>query len=354
MTRQVTVRDVVEQNDVLGRKYFKITAQESDETVPTVFEMTSVVGTTWDMLHLTTVSPEDVVEVRLYNRYVFDNETPVGEFFKIITPGYRVPICRCGTVLACDGFFVKCPDPNCPLTALARLKVLADTPLIPDAYIPTVPGIQFPSLNPNAFGYKHELRMAQENDFLRKPFHSIGTMSFWGSGLHPSDVLLKYAVEGQHISLSTFLVDYELKSFIDSRRYTQYVPDVTWERMGDYHETLREMCQRRDYNSHEQNHVFFNLLSALSIGYLSPAHISRLLQFECHAGTSTGQFDPFVIYASVLTSPSEMVRVLDILPIEAHSIFSTIHSRKNELYSIFGEYGDNEHIFNYFARLDRR
>lgn len=330
MTQQITVRNVTEKHDCAGRKYIYITSQSRDETVPSQFELNPRWMFPHEKLLLATVAPEDCVTIEnegfsgnflVWGKYV-QNHSDVGT---------RDPVCRCGSPLFSDGYHIYCPNVNCPLTFMARLERLAKTNLIAEQYTqcqmmdrynrPHFVTADYPELYPFS-------ELLQSKTWVA----DIGT--WYGIPPSLSDIIFKKASH-HHLSMATFLTQQLFIDFLEynDRFYESNDPFISGVRY--FFGAMDELVNRRDFNSHTQNHLISKFMWSLGVESLTEDVIQKMLEVEMGIGIES---EVMINYIFFLSHPRDMVQQLGIHPGLASEISREFLLRRHEMYDIFSTY----------------
>lgn len=325
MVNEIVVRDVIEQNDCAGKKYFYVTSMEGDETVQSRFRLTHAYMIPHEKLILASVAPQD--KVLVVNEFYPCDLLIAGTYVHNLSDvSNRDPLCRCGTPMVSDGFDIYCPNDQCPLTLTTRFERL---------------GMQ-------TFSEMETLKYNEETGFIEEsatytdlmnyiqPFAFITNGLFWGyPGGSLEHILLTRSFG--NLSLATFLVEPLLRDFIE-----QFPPpnanSDTFKGANIFYRDMDELIQRRDLDSVRQNVLLRSFLSALGIESLSDDHIRLMVQYEHDI---QGMLEPFLLYAYLLTHPGELMTATGMHRLEAATIMEEVRRRRYELFDIFYHYTNN-------------
>ena len=328
-TNVITVATVREYNDCAGRKSIEITSQEYDELIPTRFRMTQRYLPGDLKLRLSSIAPGD--QAVIDPTELGSDPVVCGAFVDLLVPhNDRDPVCRCGKKTVSDGWNVYCPDPDCPLSFLARLDRLAGIPFL----APTAPAVYarhyydegaFSAVTP----YLSEVCGAPE--LIEQPFRPVLRPEFWGKpGYRLEDIILGRGYG--HVSMATFLVEDLLRTFLDHVHPHMPADDPLFQCLGECYGLITDAFQRRREDDPRQDHVIKCFLWSLGIQALSPDIVNKMCLYEKCLGSGD---DVLVIYAMLLSHPDELVREFGVHQLEAAAIANEFRRRRYEMVDIF-------------------
>lgn len=340
MDRITTVREVLESNDCAGKKYISITSMEEDEFIKSQFSMTDLYMFPHEKLFLSSVSPQDEVKL-IYNPSV-NNPLIMGEFVSITSKTEnRDSYCLCKSMLVSDGFNVHCPNPACGLTRSTRIKRLADTP-----FFTNKSSLDITDYTSN--GVECPYMIMADNPNLNCPFSIITENRFWGN---TSSSLEKILLDTKWtIDLSTFLIESEFNNFLDNFNISLSRNLLSIKNISRFYDGMRELIDRRDYNSINQNTLISEFIWCLGIESISQKMIEGFLNYEmCFDSVES----PLLPYIYLLTHPVELVKELGFHPLEASNIYKEVMNRKYELFDIFAAYSSTDLMIDTFRNMEK-
>jgi hypothetical protein len=341
MSHSILVRDVHDFNNTSGKKFLTVTSLEDDELIKSQFSMSMAYMFPDQKLFLSTVSPEDTVSVIL-NTSSF-NPLLVGEFTDIISENdihSREPMCKCISPLMTDGFDIYCTNQQCGLTLYSRFSNLANTSMFSRDSLSDIANYIPPGEDP--------YMVVNDNPDLDKPFSLLMDPRFWNTGGKSIEDFLLNKTKTPFIDLSTFLIESEFSSFLDSfvNNYSQN--SYAFRNLRRFYDDMNELVQRRDDTSRRQNKLIVQFINSLGISSLSPEIVSQLLQYERCLGYTQ---DPLMSYFYMMTHPNQMINELGIHKLEAEAIYREVYSRKYELYDICLAYTNHETAESCFDKM---
>jgi hypothetical protein len=251
----------------------------------------------------------------------------------------RTPLCRCQTVLVSDGFDIHCPNPDCPLTILARLQRLGIT-VFND-------GTEETFDHETGLVRMMSVRIDGFSDVTR-PFAPILQGLFWG---HPGGSLEHILMHTlKHVPLNSyFLVKPLFLEFTESVLPRTGYAQQHFDGFLQFYADMEELVSRRDVGSHRQNMLMQGFLRSLALEKLTPYLISKMMEYEARLADSR---ESMLAYAYLLTNSHELVQELDLYPLEAHAVVREVYSRRFELSDIFFYYSQqNEDVPNLFNSI---
>lgn len=328
--KQITVREVIEQNDCSGKKHIFVTAIEEDESAVSRFRLTRAYMFPHEKILLASVCPTDVVTVA-YDYFPLD-PTLAGEFTGIHSDiGNRDPLCRCGIEIMSDGMEIYCPNKHCALTLSTRIRRLATTQFTQQ---------EMCYFDPQTGEEKVSISINQPVSYYQ-PFQHIAQGIFWG---HPGGsleqiILNKYNLF-KNLSLANFLIEPLFRELLESILPLDANDNNAYLRIEYFYSSMEEFVNNRDYNSHHQQLLIHAFMSCLGIESLSDDHIKLMMDYEQNIG---GVWTPLLSYAFLLTHPRELVTELGLHPAEATAIVGEVNRRSYELSDIFYHYTNKNH-----------
>lgn len=347
MLDTIIVTSVKEYNDCAGKKIVEVSSQASDELIPTCFFMTHRYLPPHDKLLLSTVAPGDRVVINPDE--LRGNLFMSGSFVSIVDTHHdREPICRCGHHLTSDGFGVYCPDPDCPLSLMARLHRLADTPFMKFA-----PPLEHPE---NYFqdssyvnGVQYVAPLLHDIPRFDKPFRMVIDPAMWGKPHFKIDDVLLVRDYG-HVSMASFLVEDLFRDFLDSVVPATTTHDPRWGLLGEFYGLVSEAIHRRVVDDYRQDHVIKCFIWALGIQALSGDVINQMCFYEKSLGLGD---EVLLVYAYLLSHPQQMIQDLGIHSLEATAIKNEFDRRRPEMMDIFRPHLSAENMRDIFGRYGR-
>lgn len=323
MRHAITVRDVHDFNNKAGKKNIYVTSLEDDELIKSQFSMTMAFMFPDQKLFLSTVSPEDTVSVVLDS--CLSNPLLLGEFNDILSENdfhSREPICQCFTPLVTDGFDVYCPNQYCGLTLHSRIENLATCSMFTKNSLSYIQNYISPTEDP--------YMVINDDPDIDKPFSLLLDRKFWNIGPKPLESFLLDKSKNLTIDMSTFLIDTEFSSFIDSHVTHYSMSNRSFMNVSRFFDDMNELVNRRDFSSARQNKLILQFMNCLGIESLSREILIQLFNYE----QCMEQPDPLLPYFYSITHPKHMIDELGIHPLEAKAIYSEVVRRKYEFHDI--------------------
>lgn len=333
MTRIVIAREVIETNDISGRKHVDVVARADDEIVEAHYQLTPRYMIPYEKLMLATVSPEDEIFVEINSTgdpFDFIKGEYVGNHFDAHN---RDPLCKCGSVLTSDGIDLYCPNRECGLTILARLNRLASCRFFNNAQ----------------WSFSFDAMSIDSGEFKEQPFAIILNAKTWNrKGWDIERIILDSSI--QHVSLATFLVQDQFRAFIDANGSYLDGYDPESKSLHKFYEMMDQIIYKRDYDSIIQHNFIKNLLWSFSIPGLNEDIINQLIVAE----HSMGLIDEVLLpYASYLSDSRAMQDDLGVDRLTADWISREFFIRRHEFFDIFTAYSLTTDIVQIFNNLNQ-
>lgn len=332
MSRVVTAREIVEKNDILGRKHISVIGMEEDEIIPITYHLTPRYMIPYEKLLLATVGEDDKVIVDESNIFDYNNLTD-GEYVgNMFNAQERDPLCSCGNRLTSDGLDIWCNNRECGLTILARLERLA--------------ACQFFEANSWVFPLGNGAILS--GDCLERPFELILNPNTWNRPTWPMQRIM-LDKNTDRVSLATFLVQNLFQAFIDSSGLRIHGYSAEYKTLGRFFEMMDQIVFRRDYDSNIQNLFIKRFLWSLSIPGLTEDIIEKMVVAEAGFGMIDEVFLPYVSY---LTNSAYLQEDLGVERIVADWIVREFYLRRHEFFDIFSAYSTSKDLIDIFNNMN--
>lgn len=325
MRHSIEVHSVIEENTCSGKKHIYITPVDSPHGTCVKFALPNVYMPAEHKLLLASVQPGDTVNILLEDNL---SDLSIVGLFTDVKYDQEPPQarCRCGSILASDGFDIYCLNEQCGLTLATRLKRLAQRKFFMDAFSNNDPLYVDRPKDLSSVGFGLE-----SADMY--PFSLILDPKFWGA--HYRNLEEALLDRRPYLGVSTFLIEDDFRAFIEHQWFTSFSSSYEFCRVGMFYDDMRDFITKRDYANTRQNNLIREFIWGLGIESITPRILNDLVSHEIMT-----EFDsePVFYYIYTLLNTRVLQNEIGLHPLEVSAIQREIRMRPYEMYDIFSAY----------------